>query len=51
MTPYEIFQLEKYGNILPNYDNPFMLNEEEEIEDEERRFEEDEEINSIEILN
>lgn len=51
MTPYELFQLEKYGNILPNYDNPFMLNEDEEKEDEERKFEQDEEIDLIEILN
>ena len=51
MTPYELFQLETYGNILPNYDNPFMMNEDEEKEEEERKFERDEENYSIEILN
>lgn len=51
MTPYELWQKDTYGYILPNYDNPFMLNEDEETEDEERKFEQDEEINLIEILN
>ena len=51
MTPYEQFQLEKYGDTLPNYDNPFMMNEDEVQEEEERKFERDEENYSIEILN
>ena len=50
MTPYEQFQLEKYGDILPNYDNPFMMNEDEESEEEERKFERDEENYSTEEI-
>ena len=50
MTPYELFQLEKYGDILPNYDNPFMMNEDEVKEEEERKFERDEENYSTEEI-
>lgn len=46
---YERFQMEKYGNILPTYDNPLMqVNEEDEngsfdADEDDRRFEQDEE--------
>lgn len=49
LSHYERFQMEKYGNILPVYDNPLMqINEEDEngsfdADEDDRRFEQDEE--------
>jgi hypothetical protein len=48
LSHYDTFQMEKYGNILPAYDNPLLqVNEEDEngafdADEDERRFEQDE---------
>lgn len=45
---YYDFQMEKYGNVLPQYDNPYMQVDEEDengnhdAEEDARRFEQDE---------